>query len=390
MKYFVYLCSEMKKLFFLAALLMSLHSMAQQSLQANNEQETAIVNANHTVTINVHAPLVEQLLLCGELTGGQPVEMQKKDGVWTFTTDILPDDLYLYWLEADGVRTLDPGNVNVVRDVSFLFNYVVVESEGHYLASGVNHGSLESVWYRGRLSGMYRRMNVYLPAGYESGKGKYPVLYLLHGSGGDEQAWVELGRVTQILDNAIAMGKAKPMIVVMPNGNMSDCAAPGVEDQNSRPGIPKEHRMDGYFEQTFPEIISWVDKHYRTKKDAKHRAVAGLSMGGYHSYWISAGYPDKFGYVGLFSAVYHWGAHDNDEAVNPIYRNEDEKIAQLFGRRPVYRIYIGSSDFLYEANVTERLHFDEHGYRYVYTESEGGHQWTNWRHYLSDFIEYLF
>lgn len=379
----------MKKIFFsFVMMLCAVCAVAQQSLQPTQELRTAVVNDDHSVTINVLAPKANEVCLNGELTDGKPQRMDRTaDGVWTWTTKPLGSDLFLYWLEVDGVRTLDPGNSHVIRDVSYLFSYVILDSEEHpYGVHAVDHGTVESVWYEGSKSGMKRRMTVYLPAGYEKGKTKYPVLYLLHGSGGDEQAWIELGRTAQILDNQIAAGKAKPMIVVMPNGNMSDEAAPGYAANGLvRPGIPGAHRMDGYFEETFPEIIEWVDAHYRTQKDAKHRAVAGLSMGGYHSYWISANYGKQFDYVGLFSAVYY-----RNEMTAAVYQNEAEKVALLMARKPVYRIYIGKDDFLYQANVEKRAALKEKGYDYVYVESEGGHQWKNWRAYLTDFVTHIF
>ena len=329
------------------------------------------------------------MVLNGELTANCPQRMERdSNGVWRFTTAPLAADLYLYWLEADGVRTLDPGNSYVIRDIASMYNYVLVEdSASVYGTKNVAHGTVESVWYHSDGTGQDRRMTVYLPAGYAESKSRYPVLYLLHGSGGDEQAWIELGRAVQILDNQIAQGKAQPMIVVMPNGNMSDDAAPGYGSRGQvRPCIAAEHRMDGLFEACFPEIIRYTDTHYRTRQNAKSRAIAGLSMGGYHSYWILLNYPKDFGYVGLFSAVYHTENMPDTQ----IYRDEEQKLATLMNSRPVYRIYIGSEDFLYRQNTAQRWLLDSKGYRYDYTESGGGHQWTNWRRYLADFITYLF
>ena len=245
---------------------------------------------------------------------------------------------------------------------------------------------MQTTWYHSSATNQDRRLSVYLPAGYEKSRSKYPVLYLLHGSGGDESAWCELGRAVQILDNLIAQGKAQPMMVVMPNGNMSDDAAPGYGVKGQvRPSIPEEHRMDGLFEEAFPEIIHFVDTHYRTIRNAKGRAIAGLSMGGYHSYWISLNYPQYFGSVGLFSAVYHHG-----EMSSPVYQDELVKLRKLETYNPLYRIYIGNADFLYSQNVEQRQLLDSLHFDYTYTESHGGHQWTNWRHYLSDFVTYLF
>ena len=378
----------MKKHIFGLLLLFCGSLSAQQSLQSNGELQTAIVNADHSVSINVFAPMAQQIILNGELTANQPQPMVRDtDGIWSYTTAPLISDLYLYWLDIDGVRALDPGNSYVIRDISFLYNYVIVEdNSGLYGTRSVPHGTVESIWYHSDKTNMERRLTVYLPAEYEQSRGKYPVLYLLHGSGGDEQAWVELGRAVQILDNLIAQGKAEPMIVVMPNGNMSEDAAPEYGCKGLvRPNILAEHRMDGFFEECFPEIIHYTDTHYRTLRNSDSRAVAGLSMGGYHSYWLSLNYPDMFGAVGLFSAVYHHG--DMPQAV---YQNEMEKLGDLQKHKPLYRIYIGNEDFLYMQNVEQRQLLDALQFPYTYTESTGGHQWTNWRHYLVDFVTYLF
>ena len=121
-------------------------------------------------------------------------------------------------------------------------------------------------------------------------------------------------------------------------------------------------------------------------RKANERAIAGLSMGGYHSYWISLNYPDMFGYVGLFSAVYHYG----DDMPQAVYQNETEKLAELRNNKPLYRIYIGNEDFLYTQYAEQRQLLDSLQFPYAYTESAGGHQWTNWRHYLADFVTCLF
>lgn len=363
-------------------------AQAQQALWEGRQPETAVVNADHSVTIRVYAPRAYEVRLEGELVGRSVVMQRDTLGLWSYTTPALKPDLYLYHLSIDGVRALDPGNTYVARDISSLFNYVLVED---YTSADIAHGTVQHVWYPAEGFNYGRRLSVYLPAGYDNGKGRYPVLYLLHGSGGDEQAWLELGRTAEILDRAIASGKAKPMIVVMPNGNMNQDAAPGYgRAGNVRPDVPEEHRKDGLFEERFPEIIRYVDSHYRTYTDAKHRAIAGLSMGGYHTYWIALNYPKMFQYVGPFSAVFHW-----DDMPQAIYQNEEQKLLTLMAQKPLMHLYIGNSDFLYQENCRQRTEMDSLAkiyptVRYRYTESEGGHQWKNWRRYLENFITEIF
>ena len=168
------------------------------------------------------------------------------------------------------------------------------DRDGLERVNGVTHVSVTRRWYARPSVDMKHRLTVYTPPGYEEGNEKYPVLYLLHGMGGDEEAWMALGRTSQIMDNLIASGKAKPMIVVMTNGNISQEAAPGETSAGLNPPsfmLPKT--MDGTFESSFPDVVNFVEKNYRVKKEKSGRAISGLSMGGFHSMHISKEYHDR-------------------------------------------------------------------------------------------------
>ena len=216
-------------------------------------------------------------------------------------------------------------------------------------------------------------------------RSRYPVLYLLHGMGGDEEAWLATGRLAEIMDNLIAEGSAEEMIVVMTNGCMAHDAAPGYSHEGMwHPYMSGS--MDGSFETMFEEVVSWVDDHYRTKAQRAMRAIAGLSMGGFHAMQISKTYPTMFDYVGLFSAAIFRG----EEGVE-IYDDLEARLAVQFDRAPqLYWIAIGKDDFLYDENVRYRELLDNMGYDYEYYESEGGHTWRNWRVYISEFAQMLF
>jgi len=206
--------------------------------------------------------------------------------------------------------------------------------------------------------------------------------------GGDEEAWIALGRTSQILDNLIASGKAKPMIVVMTNGNVAQEAAPGESSLGMyKPTMQLPNTMDGKFEETFTDVIKFIESNYRVKAEKSARAIAGLSMGGYHSLHISRLYPNTFDYVGLFSAA----IMPNDKATSKVYADIDGTLnTQMKNGYKLYWIGIGKTDFLYK-NVTDyRDKLDKMGMKYVYRESEGGHTWTNWRTYLSEFVPMLF
>jgi enterochelin esterase family protein len=311
-------------------------------------------------------------------------------GLWVYTTEELEPELYGYAFLVDGLRVNDPNNAFVSRDIATLTNIFLVGGgqADLYKVNKVPHGSVTRRWYDSPGLGMERRLTIYTPPGYEKSKKKYPVLYLLHGAGGDEEAWIELGRAAQIMDNLIARGKAEPMIVVMPNGNVIQDAAPGEGTQGYyKPAFMVPKTMDGTYEETFMDIVNFVESSYRVRSDKAHRAVAGLSMGGYHSLHISRYYPDMFDYVGLFSAA----IIPNQNATSKVYDDMDGTLRkQMENGYEVYWIGIGKSDFLYRNNQEYKARLEAMGMPFTYRESEGGHVWKNWRVYLSEFVPLLF
>lgn len=385
----------------IVALLIGVTMFAQQALWGSAPVVSPEIHGDNTVTFRFKAPKAVRVQLTGDFL---PVQKNAKfeapgivdlkegqEGVWEYTTpEPLKPELYSYSFIVDGLRVNDPANVYLIRDVSTLTNVFIIGGDraDFYKVNPVPHGTVSRVWYDSPALGLERRMTVYTPAGYETGGKRYPVLYLLHGMGGDEEAWISLGRTAQILDNLIAQGKAKPMIVVMPNGNASQEAAPGESSRGMVPPtmqLPKT--MEGSYEQAFPEIVKFIDKNYRTVKSKSGRAIAGLSMGGFHSLHISKQYPDMFNYVGLFSAA----IMPNKEASSPIYENMEGKLKVQFDKNPaLYWIAIGKTDFLYKANEEYRKLLDKKGYKYTYYESDEGHIWRNWRIYLTEFVPMLF
>lgn len=377
--------------------------VAQQALWGGPQIVSPEINADNTVTFRIYAPGAQLVQVTGDFLPTVKVDtpfgeadvpgtadLANTDGLWQFTTpEPLAPELYSYSFLVDGLKISDPSNVYKLRDISSIFDIFIIPGEGadNYRVQDVAHGTVSKVWYNSPALGFDRRATVYLPAGYESSDRRYPVLYLLHGMGGDENAWPELGRATQIIDNLIAQGLAEPMIVVMPNGNAAQQAAPGESPLGMVPpttALPKT--MDGSFETSFPELVSFIDSNFRTMADKGHRAIAGLSMGGFHSMQISKEYPDMFDYVGLYSAAVNRAIGDS-----PVYHDIDAKLKKQFDAKPaLYWIAIGKTDFLYDDNKQYRAMLDEKGYPYVYVESEGGHIWKNWRDYLEQFLPLLF
>ena len=354
------------------------------------------VAPNNATTFRLIAPDANKVALTGnwmqQTSASAPQVNMVKDnnGVWSVKQDSLGSDLYLYNFIIDGVRINDPLNVYQIRDVSNVFNYFITNGENaeYYKTKSVPHGSMIKQWYPSAINQAERRLTVYTPPGYEETKEKYPVLYLLHGMGGDEDAWPTLGRVAQIMDNLIAAGKAKPMIVVMPNGHTSNSATPGSSEKGEYPiEFVTPDVGSGDMESNFGEIIKFVEKNYRVKKDKKNRAIAGLSMGGSHSLFISSYYPNTFDYIGLFSAAYRI----NDKVKRDVYDNfEQNLLKQKENGYKLYWIGMGKTDFLYKTGADFRKKLDDIGMKYTYRESEGGHTWSNWRDYLVEFAGELF
>ncbi len=385
--------------------LIALVAYAQETVMMNTGNIVSPeINANGTVTFRLLSPQAKDVRLLASFLQGNGVQMQNDGkGLWSYTSEKLMPELHTYTFVVDGLRIVDPSNVYMLRDIATYQNYFLIDGElsANYFVRDVPHGTVSKVWYPSPTLGFeQRRMTVYTPAGYNeppAGRGaasrqlkRYPVLYLLHGAGGDENAWSELGRAAQILDNLIAQGKAEPMIVVMPNGNGGQQAVPG-EYPNSmvKPSFRNSRTMDGAVEAAFvPDVVNYVDSHYRTIADKQHRAIAGLSMGGFHSLYISANNPDTFGFVGLFSAAITRGNPQGDYAY--IYQQLDDKLARQFANPPYYYIAIGDKDFLFKDNVDYRHRLDKAGYRYEYVETGGGHEWRNWRCYLNQFLPKLF
>jgi enterochelin esterase family protein len=377
-------------------------SIAQQQLGQRPRVKSPVVNADGSVTFNFYDPSAQKVSVFGDFNeiSGQQLDLTKQDnGVWTATTAPLSPELYSYSLTVDGQRFIDPANSYVNRDISTLSNIFIVSKsdndKGHlYAVNNVPHGTLSRVWYDSPTLGQQRRMTIYLPPTYD-GKKRFPVMYLLHGHGGDETAWGDLGRTSQIMDNLIAEGRCVPMIVVMPNGNPTCNAAPGwwhegmyTPDGNGF----NERGAQSTMEESFMDIVNFVDSHYQTIKKRSARAVTGLSMGGGHTFGISRLYPEEFDYYGLQSAACRMPRdivpHVKNSKLNEDF---DGQMARLFASKPkLFWIAIGKDDFLMQMNTELRSYMDAHHYPYEYYENDGGHIWRNWRIYLTMFAQKIF
>ena len=406
----------MKKTLTAIALMASLVAHGQEALWSGTQVQSPVVNADGTVTFAIKVPSDARVTVSGDFLAPQQIDTpqgkaevpgmvemkQDANGVWSFTSAPLPPELYSYSFRVYGQPMLDPANVYVNRDVASLTSiFIVSRQKGDrgdlYRVNEVPHGNVSKVWYDSPTLKTQRRMTVYTPAGYDKGK-DYPVLYLLHGAGGDEDAWTTLGRTAQIMDNLIATGKARPMVVVMPNGNPACQAAPGEWSRGMyQPSfiesiMPKDQPIAS-MEESFPDIINYVESHYKVAKGKNSKAICGLSMGGGHSFAISKRYPDLFDYIGLFSAGLHIGSNSHGSFYDALQHEKtvQDQLARLFQGKPhLYWIAIGKTDFLYQQNADLRRYLDEKKYPYEYLETDGGHIWRNWRIYLTEFAQKIF
>ena len=319
------------------------------------------------------------------------IPMEKKDStLYEVKIGPLPSDMYEYEFLLDGVPVLDPRNRAVTHDGPWIMNRLLVPGKQAelYEVNQVPHGKVTAVWYPSPTIGEDRRMVIYTPPGYDSEDQQYPVLYLLHGGGGDEEVWLSRGRANYILDNLIAAGEAQPMILVMPNGH-PNCAGGPLHRPYSIEHTPGINRMvSGKFEASLiNDIVPFIEKNYRVKANPDQRAISGLSMGGYHTQMITNSNPGTFKYIGVMSMGLY------NELPGVAYRREQHlsQLEELKNTHPkLYWIGMGRKDFLYQ-HISKLLEiYDEVGLEYHYRESAGQHDWNSWRLYLTEFVPLLF
>ena len=340
---------------------------------------------NDSVTFRLKADYATVVKLSGSWMPnpwGDTIDMTRgENNVWEVTIPLPEPEIYTYNFIADGVSVNDPQNVMVQRDGSRYLSMLLVDGERtENYKSAEQRGTISHPWYDSKILGINRRLTVYTPYGYEANpKAKYPVLYLLHGAGGDEEAWSSMGRTAQILDNLIAKGLAKPMIVVMPNGNPNQQAAQTFGLPTTEYDWRDPANRNLYVQSLCEEIVPFIEKNFRTIAKKSHRAIAGLSMGGGHTISASGMYPHLFDYICPLSM----GA-----------QRTPELDAQLQGiKKAGYKLYwlaCGNTDFLFEnANELDGA-LTANGLEHTYYVSEGGHVWANWRLYLNTFAPLLF
>jgi|WetSurMetagenome_2_1015567.scaffolds.fasta_scaffold43482_2 enterochelin esterase-like enzyme len=314
--------------------------------------------------------------------GGSGRAMTKDaKGLWSVTTEKpLAADTWRYFFFVNGVRTPDPAAREFSLERSNIDSLVEVKGPaGEFQAfhQNVPHGHVARIDYWSEPLGAMRRMHVYLPPGYDKGTKSYPVLYLVHGAGDSDHSWATVGRANNILDNLIAAGKAKPMVIVMPDGHTPDRPAPATA---AAPGANMLQNSD--FSNDFLKvIIPYIDSHYRTLPTAANRAMAGLSMGGAHTIQNGLPHPDLFHYIGVFSMT---GGGEQYEKTNDAALKRGAREFKL-----VYYAY-GREDMVARNSQQLKDTLNKYQIKLTLHETGGGHTWINWREYLNDFAPRLF
>ena len=338
--------------------------------------------AGDSTTFRLSADYATVVTLYGSwLPGyGDRIPMVKGEGgVWSVTIETPDPEIYTYNFFVDGVSVNDPQNYMVQRDGTRYLNMLLVpgeRSENYFESS--QRGTVSYKWYDSELLGLNRRLTVYTPYGYETSKTKYPVLYLLHGGGGDEEAWTSMGRAAQILDNLIEKGLAEPMIVVMPNGNAGQQAActMGLSVKE----FPRtEANANLYVTSLVKEIIPYIEKNYRVIAKPEARAIAGLSMGGGHTISATTLFPGTFDYICPMSC----GVSESD------HLDADLQGIKKAGYK-LYWIGCGTADFAMPGSEVLDEALTRNGMEHTFFTSDGGHEWKNWRLYLNTFARLLF
>jgi enterochelin esterase family protein len=394
-------------------------AVAPLALVAQQPQGPAVISpdvqGDRRVTFRILAPNAQKVELRapGDIPGigrgGTPLQFTKNaDGVWEATTNPIPAGAYRYTFVVDGVTVADSRNPVTSQTNTTVYSLAVVPGSDVFDTKNVPHGAVASVFYNSTSLGGIRRMHVYTPPGYEAGNTKYPVFYLLHGAGDVDDSWSSVGRAGFILDNLIAAGKAKPMIVVMPAGHVNGAgkALGAPTPATPPPTIPQPGQPDLFAQDFVNDLMPYIEKNYRVLTDRQSRAIAGLSMGGSQTLNIAMSRLDKFAYIGVFSSGILGGGRGAAPGAAPAAAPatpappfgeawEKANLAALDNaatKRGLRLLWFstGKEDTLIgpTRNTVELL--KKHGFSPVFLESEGAHTWLNWRDYLSQFAPQLF
>ena len=348
---------------------------------------TFLLKADHATDVQLFGDFLPGI---NEYNLGGHVPMARNaEGLWEYKAEGLAPDFYFYYFEVDGVRALDPNNLKLVCNYSEFFNSFLVEGDGskNLIHAGVPAGTVVTHWYDSPEYGGQRRLNVWLPADYST-KNCYPVLYMIPGGGDDEDTWIDMGRLPQILSHQIASGEACPMIVVLVNAMPNQMAAPHV--MNPIPGAKSHFELMGtprgatggeFCNDLMNNIIPFIEDHYSVRKDKDGRAVCGVSMGGVYESWLLEHHPELFGYIAFMgSGLMNADSEAADAVLTPLKKS---------GYKLMW-IGAGSHDMALRSAQKLMDVLDRASMPYTYYDSGDGHNWRSWRRNLQTLLPMLF
>ena len=360
----------------------------------SNAVASPLVSMAGAVTFNLQAPNAKEVLLSSQFLK-EPVPMKKgRNGLWTLTVTPEKRDIYPYNFIVDGVSISDPLNKDIFPNENFKASLVEIpvgfafgfgrpggpqrppQQGVPYGVRDVPHGKMQYCQYRSSVLNAWRPLVVYTPAGYETSGKNYPVFYLISGTTDTEETWFKVGKLNTILDNLIADGKAEPMIVVMPYGNMGS---------TPQPASMAATKMYEVFAKEMTEcIMPYVEQSFRTVNDRDHRAIAGFSRGGGQSLFTALSHPEKFAWLASYSAYL------TPEMMDTCFPQYGENPALINDRFKLVWYGVGSEDFLYKQVVENREYLDKKGIKHEDMNTDGGHTWMNARAYLNETLQKFF
>jgi enterochelin esterase-like enzyme len=359
-----------KQIILLLAVIFSLNvanAQFNRTPTPNDTLHSTQILPNGDVLLRIYAPNAKDVSASGDIVpwGQQLNKTKVENGVWTITIPNVKPGSYRYGFVVDGVSVNDPKSM-IVRENQALVN-VTGEGSGFWEMKDVQHGDLRIVWYQSKATNSTRRMHIYTPPGYDKSNESLPVLYLLHGGGDNDKSWPTVGKANFIMDNLIAEGKIKPMIVVMPDASID---------------------VKVFTTDLIDNILPYVENKYRVKANAENRALAGLSMGGLHTLNTGLAHSDKFAYIlplstGWFSNnAEMWGEGEKLLKENAAKCNKNVKL---------FWVAMGGKEDIAWQNCQNMMKlFDQYGLKYKYSEKPGGHTWFTWRDNLFEFSQMLF
>lgn len=349
------------------------------------------VNPDKTVTFNFIAPDAKDVKLSGQFLTAPAVMTKGAQGMWTVTVGPVKPDIYPYNFVVDGLTVMDPANEDFFPNERFKGSLLDVKADAPlvHAMKDVPHGAVTYEYYSS-AEGTTGSLVVYTPPGYDKNqKDKYPVFYLISGTTDTEEAFFKVGRVNLILDNLIAEGKAKPMIVVMPNGNIEARIADqkgGLKpaDPAGRESQEAITRAKNFATDLTTRVIPYVEKSYRTLPGAANRAIGGFSRGGGETLRTAFGNMDKFAWICCYSAYL------SPKEMEEEYKDIANKPAVTNQRLKLLWVSVGSEDFLYKSTVEFMDYLKAHNVTYKSMITPGGHTWMNVKTYVSNTTPLLF